>query len=110
MDTGLPFLSLSPEIESGSGCVRLFDSADRGALTLFRKPASPDPFVNSRLTSLGVNTDGVEQFWTSCVNNLIGATSRAGNLNPTCATGPSIYSDLTAIRSWIDTQVGGLPA
>jgi snapalysin len=42
--------------------------------------------------------------------NLIGATSRAGNYNPTCATGPSIYSDLSAIRSWINTQVGGLPA
>lgn len=42
--------------------------------------------------------------------NLIGATSRAGNYNPTCATAPSIYSDLSAIRSWINTQVGGLPA
>ncbi|SCL31595.1 snapalysin [Micromonospora pallida] len=41
--------------------------------------------------------------------NLIGATSRAGNLNPTCATGPSIYGDLPSIRSWINTQVGGLP-
>ncbi|RGC67366.1 Extracellular small neutral protease precursor [Micromonospora sp. MW-13] len=42
--------------------------------------------------------------------NLIGATSRAGNNNSTCATGPSIYEDLPSIRSWIDTQVGGLPA
>ncbi|MGN9892300.1 snapalysin family zinc-dependent metalloprotease [Micromonospora sp. L31] len=42
--------------------------------------------------------------------NLIGATSRAGNNNPTCATGPSIYVDLPSIRSWINTQVGGLPA
>lgn len=42
--------------------------------------------------------------------NLIGATSRAGNNNPTCATGPSIYGDLTSIRAWINTQVGGLPA
>lgn len=42
--------------------------------------------------------------------HLIGATSRAGNGNPVCATGPSIYSDLTAIRSWINTQVGGLPS
>ncbi|WP_203910599.1 S1 family peptidase [Rhizocola hellebori] len=41
---------------------------------------------------------------------LIGATSRAGNNSSTCATGPSIYSDLTAIRSWINTTVGGLPA
>ncbi|RKN15752.1 snapalysin family zinc-dependent metalloprotease [Micromonospora musae] len=42
--------------------------------------------------------------------SLIGATSRAGNNNPTCATGPSVYGDLTAIRSWINTQVGGLPS
>ena len=38
--------------------------------------------------------------------NLIGATSRAGNNNSTCATGPSIYVDLPSIRSWISTQVG----
>ncbi|TCC00357.1 snapalysin family zinc-dependent metalloprotease [Micromonospora zingiberis] len=42
--------------------------------------------------------------------NVIGATSRAGNNNATCATGPSIYGDLSSIRSWINTQVGGLPA
>jgi snapalysin len=41
---------------------------------------------------------------------LIGTTSRAGNNSSTCATGPSIYGDLTTIRSWINTQVGGLPA
>jgi snapalysin len=42
--------------------------------------------------------------------NLIGATSRSGNGDPRCATGPSIYGDLPAIRSWINSQVGGLPA
>jgi snapalysin len=42
--------------------------------------------------------------------HLIGATSRAGNNNSTCATAPSIYGDLPSIRSWINTQVGGLPA
>ncbi|HZM74893.1 MAG TPA: trypsin-like serine protease [Candidatus Limnocylindrales bacterium] len=41
---------------------------------------------------------------------VIGATSRSGNGSAVCATGPSIYSDLVAIRSWINTQVGGLPA
>ncbi|WDZ82128.1 snapalysin family zinc-dependent metalloprotease [Micromonospora cathayae] len=41
--------------------------------------------------------------------NLIGATSRSGNGDPTCATGPSIYGDLPSIRTWINTQVGGLP-
>ena len=42
--------------------------------------------------------------------NLIGATSRSGNGSAVCATGPSIYGDLPAIRSWINTQVGGLPS
>lgn len=41
---------------------------------------------------------------------LIGATSRSGNGSSVCATGPSIYGDLTSIRSWINTTVGGLPA
>jgi len=41
---------------------------------------------------------------------VIGATSRSGNGSAVCATGPSIYSDLVAIRSWINTTVGGLPA
>ncbi|MER7335815.1 snapalysin family zinc-dependent metalloprotease [Micromonospora sp. NPDC000119] len=41
--------------------------------------------------------------------SLIGATSRSGNNDSTCATGPSIYVDLPSIRSWINTQVGGLP-
>jgi snapalysin len=42
--------------------------------------------------------------------NLIGATSRSGNGSAVCATGPSIYEDLPSIRSWINTQVGGLPS
>ncbi|WP_425312204.1 snapalysin family zinc-dependent metalloprotease [Micromonospora yangpuensis] len=42
--------------------------------------------------------------------NLIGATSRSGNNDSTCATAPSIYGDLPSIRTWINTQVGGLPA
>ncbi|MGC9669925.1 snapalysin family zinc-dependent metalloprotease [Planosporangium sp. 12N6] len=42
--------------------------------------------------------------------NLIGATSRSGNGSAVCATGPSIYEDLPSIRTWINTQVGGLPS
>ncbi|MBU2666932.1 trypsin-like serine protease [Actinoplanes bogorensis] len=42
--------------------------------------------------------------------NLIGVTSRAGNNSSTCATAPSIYGDLPSIRTWVNTQVGGLPA
>ncbi|WP_374238247.1 trypsin-like serine protease [Actinoplanes sp. DH11] len=41
---------------------------------------------------------------------LIGVTSRAGNNSSTCATAPSIYGDLSSIRAWVNTQVGGLPA
>lgn len=35
------------------------------------------------------------------VFQLIGATSRSGNGNPTCATGPSIYVDVPVFSSWI---------
>ncbi|CAM00267.1 trypsin [Saccharopolyspora erythraea NRRL 2338] len=38
---------------------------------------------------------------------LIGATSRAGNNNPTCATGPSIYTDVVAFTDWINQNTGG---
>ncbi|WP_117209602.1 S1 family peptidase [Allorhizocola rhizosphaerae] len=38
---------------------------------------------------------------------LIGATSRGSSV---CGTSPSIYGDLPSIRSWINSQVGGLPA
>lgn len=41
---------------------------------------------------------------------LIGVTSRAGNNSSTCATGPSIYGDLPAIRSWVAQQAGTLPS
>jgi secreted trypsin-like serine protease len=37
----------------------------------------------------------------SGVWQLIGATSRAGNNNSTCATGPSIYVDVPYFRTWI---------
>lgn len=32
----------------------------------------------------------------------IGATSRDGDADPKCATGPGIYTDLTAHRDWIE--------
>jgi secreted trypsin-like serine protease len=38
---------------------------------------------------------------------LIGATSRSGNDDPTCATGPSIYTDVTTYRAWITKHTGG---
>lgn len=38
---------------------------------------------------------------------LIGATSRDGDADPTCATGPGIYTDLTAHRDWIERTTAG---
>jgi secreted trypsin-like serine protease len=38
---------------------------------------------------------------------LIGATSRSGNGDSTCATGPSIYTDVTAYTAWIAQNTGG---
>ncbi|MDI2029106.1 serine protease [Saccharopolyspora sp. TS4A08] len=38
---------------------------------------------------------------------LIGATSRDGDANPQCATGPGIYTDLTAHRDWINRTTAG---
>ncbi|AUS78281.1 serine protease [Actinoalloteichus sp. AHMU CJ021] len=37
---------------------------------------------------------------------LVGATSRSGNDSPVCATGPSIYGNVTALAGWIDGHVG----
>jgi len=41
---------------------------------------------------------------------LVGATSRSGNGDARCATGPSIYGDLPSIRSWIVGYTGTLPS
>jgi hypothetical protein len=37
---------------------------------------------------------------------LIGVTSRSGNGDSTCATGPSIYTDATAYTDWIAQHTG----
>ncbi|MBP2474265.1 secreted trypsin-like serine protease [Crossiella equi] len=37
---------------------------------------------------------------------LVGATSRSGNGDPRCATGPSIYVDVPYFRSWISQYAG----
>lgn len=36
---------------------------------------------------------------------LIGATSRDGDADAACATGPGIWTDVTAHRAWIDEQI-----
>lgn len=38
--------------------------------------------------------------------SLIGVTSRSGNGDPTCATGPSIYTDATSYADWIAQHTG----
>lgn len=38
---------------------------------------------------------------------LIGATSRSGNGDSTCATGPSIYTDVVAYADWVNQNTGG---
>lgn len=37
---------------------------------------------------------------------LIGATSRAGNNDPNCASGPSIYTDVSALQDWVNQNTG----
>jgi snapalysin len=37
---------------------------------------------------------------------LVGATSRSGSGSAICAVSPSIYTDLTALRSWISARTG----
>ncbi|GGM35757.1 serine protease [Longimycelium tulufanense] len=39
---------------------------------------------------------------------LIGATSRSGNGNERCATGPAIYTNVVAFKSWIQRTAGQL--
>ncbi len=70
-----PHLSLPNEVASGQTPSAVIEEGRPGNLSIFRKPASPDPFVNAALTSVGVDKEGVERFWISCVNTLTGATS-----------------------------------
>ena len=46
-----------------------------GALRVFAKPRTSDPFINSTLTSIGPDPDGTERFWISTVNALCGPSS-----------------------------------
>lgn len=50
----------------------------------------------------GPQIKGTQGSW-----ELIGATSRSGNGDSTCATGPSIYTDVTAFADWINQNTGG---
>ncbi|WP_243789927.1 trypsin-like serine protease [Saccharopolyspora gloriosae] len=45
----------------------------------------------------GPQIKGTQGAW-----ELIGATSRAGNSDSNCATGPSIYTDVSALSDWVE--------
>lgn len=66
---------MSAQIPDLSAISKLENQSDAGPITVFKKPITPNPFVNAGLTSLGINKQGEEQFWISCVNTLMGATS-----------------------------------
>lgn len=50
----------------------------------------------------GPEITGTEGNW-----ELIGATSRTGNDDSTCATGPSLYTNVVAHSDWINQHIGG---
>lgn len=63
---------------------------------------SPEDAQACILDSGGPQIQGRPGQW-----ELIGATSRDGDPDPTCATGPGIYTDLTAHRDWIERTTKG---
>lgn len=72
----LPTLALPADLQSGARtCVDIHNSKTRGRITVFRKPATPDPFVNAQLTSLGNDANGRERFFISCLSGETGAAS-----------------------------------
>ena len=76
MSHDLPAIALPRDLESGAcACRDLPAAAGRGRLTAFRKPSTPDPFVNAQLTPVGVDAAGRERFFISCLSGLAGATS-----------------------------------
>ena len=74
MSDGQPYIAISDELESGQVPNKI-PGSHPGELSIFRKPATPDPFVNAGLSSIGPDENGTERFWISCVNSLRGATS-----------------------------------
>ena len=72
-EKNLPHLSPRPELDSEKEMVQ--EKTNQGDLTIFRKPKTPDPFVNAKLTSIGCDSAGVERFWISCCNRICGVRS-----------------------------------
>jgi len=69
-EKNLPHISPRPELDSEKEMVQ--EKISQGELTIFRKPKTPDPFINAKLVSVGCDSAGVERFWISCVNNTCG--------------------------------------
>ncbi|PSL54288.1 trypsin [Saccharothrix carnea] len=88
---------LNTSIVSDSSCLGIYGSVEI---------CTNNPNGNSGACygdSGGPQVKSVNGVW-----QLIGATSRAGNNSSTCATGPSIYMDVPAFRSWISQYAGAV--
>lgn len=76
MNANVPAIALPGDLDSGKHeCVEIHNSKEWGRVTVFRKPATPDPFVNAHLTFVGRDADGRERFFISCLSGAAGATS-----------------------------------
>ncbi|MCF7854217.1 MAG: hypothetical protein K9N51_05410, partial [Candidatus Pacebacteria bacterium] len=72
----LPLISLPGELRSGrTDNMEVSLSGDRGQILAFKKPATPDPFVNAQLTSVGADAEGRERFFISCICGQAGSAS-----------------------------------
>ncbi|MFG3254192.1 S1 family peptidase [Streptomyces sp. NPDC048172] len=83
---------LDTELVPGERCSENYDAAN--------ELCTDSPTKNAQaciLDSGGPQLKGRPGHW-----ELIGATSRDGDADPKCATGPGIYTDLTAHRAWIE--------
>ncbi|SHG32336.1 S1 family peptidase [Streptoalloteichus hindustanus] len=89
---------LDTSITDGSGCSNGFDGETEICTN------NPDGDSGACYgDSGGPQLKAVNGQW-----ELIGATSRAGGRTSTCAVDPSIYTDVTAYRGWIQQYTGSL--
>jgi hypothetical protein len=73
MSGHVPRISLDHDLACGErSAVDIHDSKQRGRITIFRKPSSPDPFVNAQLTRVGSDDKGQERFFISCLSGVAG--------------------------------------
>lgn len=91
-DPPIRLQELDTEIVPGDRCSENFDKDN--------ELCTDSPVENAQacvLDSGGPQIKGRPGRW-----ELVGATSRDGDADPKCATGPGIYTDLTAHRDWIE--------